>query len=70
MWFMLIYLLSLPKSNDLQANGKTVLFKDREINIFLQFFPGFYATGLQSLSLNALFFSHTGIWYAMINAKH
>lgn len=47
-----------------------LLFKDREINIFLQFFPGFYATGLQSLSLNALFFSHTGIWYDMINAKH
>lgn len=38
MWFMLIYLLSLPKSNHLQANGKTILFKDREINIFSQFF--------------------------------
>lgn len=36
MWFILIHLLSLPKSNHLKANSKTVLFKDREINFFFQ----------------------------------
>lgn len=34
MWFMLIHLLFLPNWNHLKANGKTVIFKDRELTFF------------------------------------